>query len=387
MAGRRDCRATLILVILRLRSNFSRRFRTTFAETAVLPTNDDTKPPVIPHGVKRGLQLVFVVALTVFFLWLFLHNADMHSVWKILKHISLWWLTIAIVTNMAALVFRTLRWRTLLDPDDPPPFYATFFANSVGYMLSSLLPIRAADFARPALLSRRTSHRFSGALGTVLTERVLDLLSILLLFSYFVVRRHREMTSDPRTATLFNYLIRPAAFVSVALLAALSLLLFGIYFFGPHIRRAHEFLGRFIPSRFRGAWMNFFDGFAATLEITKHRSALSTVLLSTVGVWGCLTGQVYLSALALHLPVPFDASFFITGANTIGLAVPTPGGVGGIHKVCQFVLTRFYGFEIDASVASAVLYHLVGTIPVVVTGLVLFAREGLHWKDVTHADE
>src|SRR5687768_18484851 len=92
---------------------------------------------------------------------------------------NVFWLGVALVVNLAALFFRTIRWRIILDPDDPPPFYPTFFANTVGYMLSTILPIRAADVARPALLSRRTSHRFSGALGTVLTERVLDLLSIL----------------------------------------------------------------------------------------------------------------------------------------------------------------------------------------------------------------
>src|SRR5256885_4582560 len=50
---------------------------------------------------------------------------------------------------------------------------STFFANTVGYMLSTVLPIRAGDVARPALLARRTNVRFAGALGTVLTERIL----------------------------------------------------------------------------------------------------------------------------------------------------------------------------------------------------------------------
>ena len=39
---------------------------------------------------------------------------------------------------------------TILDPTDPPPFYSTFFANAVGYMLSTILPVRAGDIARPA---------------------------------------------------------------------------------------------------------------------------------------------------------------------------------------------------------------------------------------------
>jgi hypothetical protein len=53
-----------------------------------------------------------------------------------------------------------------------------------------------------------------------------------------------------------------------------------------------------------------------------------------------------------------------------------------MHKVCQFLLTRFYHFTIDGSVASAVTYHLVATLPVIVTGLVLLAREGGRWRDV-----
>jgi uncharacterized membrane protein YbhN (UPF0104 family) len=99
-------------------------------------------------------------------------------------------------------------------------------------------------------------------------------------------------------------------------------------------------------------------------------------------VWACLTGQFSLTVLALHRPLPFDAAFFVTGVTTVGLAIPTPGGVGGFHKACQLVLTHFYGFDINSSVATAVLFHIVGTIPVLLTGVLLFAREGLKWKDV-----
>src|SRR5205823_14463456 len=69
-----------------------------------------------------------------------------------------------------ALPICTIRWRALLDVDRPPPFYPTFFALTTGYMLSTVLPIRAGDVARPALLARRTDIRFATALGTVLTR-------------------------------------------------------------------------------------------------------------------------------------------------------------------------------------------------------------------------
>jgi len=332
--------------------------------------------------VKRILQITAIAAITVLFLWLFLRNANLREVGQILRTTEIRWVAVGLAINFTALVLRTIRWQTVLGPDDPPPFYPTFFANTVGYMLSTILPIRAADVARPALLARRTSHRFSGALGAVLIERVLDLATILLLFVYFSFRRWNEFSRDPQIAPWF-YIVRAGAVASLLLLIGLVVLIVSIRFFRGSVRRLHERLGRFVPVRFRESWMHFFDTFASTLEIVRNRRAFALVLLCTCGVWFCLTSQFSFTVLALHHPLPWDSSIFVTGITTVGLAIPTPGGVGGFHKACQLVLTHFYGFDIDSSVATAVLFHVVGTLPVLVTGLVLFVMEGLKWRDVT----
>jgi hypothetical protein len=336
--------------------------------------------------LKRILQIALIVALTVFFLWLFLRNANLREVGQILGSADLTWIFIGFLVNATALVLRTVRWQTLLDPDSPPPFYPTFFANTVGYMLSTVLPIRAADVARPALLARRTSHRFSGALGTVLTERVLDLTSILALFVYFAFRRWNEFSHDRAIAAWF-YIVRGGAIASVVILAALAFLIIGLIFFRPKIRAFHDRLGLLLPQRFRASWMHFFDAFAESLEIAKNRPLFAKVVLCTAGVWACLTSQFWFATKAVDHPLPFDASFFVTGVTTVGLAIPTPGGIGGFHKACQLVLTRFYAFDVDSSVAVAVLFHVIGTLPVLVMGLALFLREGVRLKDVTGKSE
>ncbi len=332
--------------------------------------------------MKRILQIAVIAGLTVFFLWLFLRNANLSEVGAILRSATLGWVLVGFVVNVMALLLRTIRWRIILDPDDPPPFFATFFANTVGYMFSIILPIRAADVARPALLARRTSHRFSGALGTVLTERVLDLTSILGLFVFFAFLRWNEFSHDPAIARWF-YIVRAGAIASLVILLALACLIIGLIYFRETVRRMHEKLGVLLPVRFRESWMHFFDSFTETLRITQNRRVLLSVLFCTAGVWACLTSQFWFATKAVHQPLPYDSSFFVTGVTTVGLAIPTPGGIGGFHKACQLVLTRFYRFSVDASVAVAVLFHVIGTLPVLFTGLFLFAREGLRWKDVT----
>jgi hypothetical protein len=322
-----------------------------------------------------------VITLTVVFLWWFLRNANLREVGQILRRTEVGWIFLGFTVNAMALLLRTVRWQTLLDPDSPPPFAATFYANTVGYMLSTILPIRAADVARPALLARRTSHRFSGALGTVLTERMLDLTSILSLFVYFALRRWNEFSHDRDIAAWF-YIVRAGAIASLAILAALAFFVIGLIFFRPSIRRLHESVGKLLPQRFRESWMNFFDTFTETLGIVKDRAMFAKVVLYTVGVWACLTSQFWFATKSLDRTLPFDASFFVTGVTTVGVAIPTPGAIGGFHKACQLVLTRFYGFDVDSSVAVAVLFHLIGTLPVLVTGLFLAGREGLRWADI-----
>ena len=184
--------------------------------------------------MKRTLQIAAIAAITLLFLYLFLKNANLSDVWRILKSTDPGWLIVALLINFSAILFRTVRWRVLLDPKHPPPLYATFFATAVGYMLSTILPIRASDVARPVLLARRTDMRFSGALGTVLMERVVDLYSILLLFIVFAIRRWNDFAENK-----WFFIVKAGAIASAVLLIALTTFIAGLYFFRGGIRRAH----------------------------------------------------------------------------------------------------------------------------------------------------
>jgi glycosyltransferase 2 family protein len=325
-------------------------------------------------GVSRILRILLVVALTVFFVALFLWNSNLRQVWRILLQTNAGWFVFALFINAGALVFRTIRWRILLHETHPPGFYPTFVANAIGYMLSTVLPIRAGDVARPALLARRTDIRFSEALGTVLTERVLDLLSILSFFLFFCVYRWNDFN---RT------LVRAGAFTAGTMFLVFLALILAFRFFQQNVRQLHQWLGRWLPQRFREPWMRFFDAFAATLRITERPLDFAGVLIATVCIWGCLTSQFWFVLIAVHRQLPFDSSLLLNAATTLGIAIPTPGGIGGFHKICQYVLTTFYGFDIDSSVAVAVLFHIVGALPVVLIGTVLLFREGLNWRQIS----
>jgi len=322
----------------------------------------------------------------VLLLYFFLRNSDPAEVLDQLRTLDPVWLIIALLTNFSALMCRAARWRIILRPADPPKFYPTFFATAVGFMSSALLPIRAGDVIRPALLSRRTDIRFSSALGTVVIEKLLDTTTLLLLFITFVATVGRRFFDDPRIGSKANVVMTLGTGAAVLLTVLISIVLF-LLVLRERAREMIERLTRRFPLRFRSGAMSFYESFLRAFKLARDRRAFARVLLLTAMIWFCLTAQFYFVTLAMRKPLPFSASVLVTGFSILGMMIPTPGGVGGFHKACQIVLTNFYLFTISASVATAVIFHIVGTLPVLITGSVLLLREGVSFAQLARIGE
>jgi uncharacterized membrane protein YbhN (UPF0104 family) len=61
----------------------------------------------------------------------------------------------------------------------------------------------------------------------------------------------------------------------------------------------------------------------------------------------------------------------------VGVAVPTPGQIGGFHAAYQIAVTTFFAVPVDRAVSAAIVLHAISFLPVLLVGLVLMAREGL----------
>ena len=332
-----------------------------------------------PTSRKNTIRIAIIAILTVVLLALFLRNSDLSEVGALILRIRFEWLIPGFLANFTALLCRSLRWRIIINPDDPPPVYATFFATAIGFMSSAILPVRAGDVIRPALLSRRTDIRFSSALGTVVTERLLDLTSIVTLFLTFVVLALSGLTSLPVERLAF---LRGAGVIALGIFTAIVVLVVSAYRFREPARRIVGWIARIAPERFKESTLNLFDSFVSSLRLPGRPTKLLLVLGLTATIWLCLTSQFYFVMLAFGRPLPFTASFLVTALSILGFSIPTPGGVGGFHKATQIVLVTFYGFSIDTSVAVALVFHLVGTAPVLTTGAILFLKEGLSWRQI-----
>jgi uncharacterized membrane protein YbhN (UPF0104 family) len=81
--------------------------------------------------------------------------------------------------------------------------------------------------------------------------------------------------------------------------------------------------------------------------------------------------------VAFGIDMPFVGTFLLQSLLVIGVAVPTPGGVGSYHEAYRIGVTTFFGAPNDRAVAAAIVTHAISFVPVVLLGVILMAQEGL----------
>jgi len=322
---------------------------------------------------KYGRAKVAIsVALAVALLAFFLSRANLRDVGHRIREIVPGFFLASLACSVAGIFLRSWRWMFLLRPVGRVGFGSSLAATSIGYAASTVLPARAGEVVRPVVLSRRTPIPLSAGLASVLLERAIDLATVLLFFLVYC------LAPGPRPALAGN----AAAVFSSLRLAALALgtaaaIFFLLAFAATGERKLSPAIGRrllgTVPARFRarvaGAAASFLAGIHS---VRRPRILFPTLLLSGI-LWAVVCAQVYFLFRAFRLPLAPAASILVVVVTLVGLAIPTPGGVGGYHKLCQAALTMFYAVDVDAATGFAIVAWFVSFAPVTLLGFGLFA--------------
>jgi uncharacterized membrane protein YbhN (UPF0104 family) len=117
--------------------------------------------------------------------------------------------------------------------------------------------------------------------------------------------------------------------------------------------------------------------FSEGLGIVRQPGRLLMALALSVPVWLAIGSGIYLATRAFHIDMPFSGTFLIQALLVVGVAVPTPGAVGGFHYFYRLGTTVFYGAPNDRAVGAALVLHAISFVPVAIVGLILLAQEGL----------
>jgi glycosyltransferase 2 family protein len=293
-------------------------------------------------------------------------------------------LLLALVVATSGFLVRALRWKVLLHPLKPGTGLRNRFAAvSIGFSANNLLPARVGEFARAWVISRLERISTTGALGSLVVERFLDLLAVFALMTVGLLHH-----SFPTDATVAGR--------SVAALAATFLILIGIVLggivllllFPARFLRLTEFAVRILPDRAARLLLEGFRSFVEGLAALQNPRLLVAGLAWSFAFWAWNAFSFWLAMIAFGIDQGFMTALFIQGIIVLGVAVPSaPGFFGTFHAAALVGLSEVYGVNESATLAFAFGYHLGMFIPITLIGLWYAGRIGLSFRDLGQAED
>lgn len=321
----------------------------------------------------RAKQLAFLTGLLIagIFLWLALREVDFSLVAANFAAAKLHYIPMCMAALAAFYVLKAVRWGQLLAPDDPIAAARLMPSMMVGFAGNNVLPLRLGELIRVLLAAEDLRSSRSKILATVVLERLLDVVSILVVL-LVATGIGGESGSELRAAR--GILVAGAAVALVTVYCAL---------FPPRPLTAllRAVVGR-LPPRIAAAITDrtrfLQDGFAAL----RSSGMLLKLLANSLLQWLLIASCVWFSLLAFDIEVPPSAAVIVLTFVTVGIAIPgAPGFVGTIEYAFVAALGLF---SVDASTAisAGIFYHTIGYCCTTLTGALYLRRYRLSWSEL-----
>ena len=310
--------------------------------------------------LKKILKVLLPIALGAFVLYWVYRDFDFARAWQVLWHDTNWgWMAASLFFGVMGHVLRGWRWRQALEPLGMHPRRDHCVdAIFISYAANLVLP-RVGEVSRCGVLARYEGVPFAQSLGTVVTERLLDTVCILLIAGItFLLQMPVFLRFFEETGTKIPSLehLLGSVWFYVVLFCAIGVLVLFYYL----LRSLSVF------EKVKGVALNVWAGI---LSLRSVRS-LPLFVLYTVGIWACYYFHFFLTfycfGFSAHLDAMAGLVMFVGG--TFAVIVPTPNGAGPWH-FAVITMMMLYGVSATDAATFALIVHAVQTLLVIILGL------------------
>jgi uncharacterized protein (TIRG00374 family) len=265
----------------------------------------------------------------------------------------------------------------------PTRFSTVFRTTVIGFAASAVLPARAGEVIRPYLLARREGLSATAAFATILVERVLDLVAVLLLLAAFLL--WFDPGVEARDSAVFSAIRFGGLVMAPVAVATLGVM----FFMAGHPDRLHAWLLKaeaILPARVAKTIAKFAQTFAEGFAVVRRPERLVAALAWSIVLWISIATGIWAVSVAFGIAIPFTGAWLMLAPLVVGVAVPTPGAVGGFHEAYRLSATSFFGADNNTAVGAAIVLHAISVAPVTVAGLLFILQDGLKLGGMARGD-
>lgn len=312
------------------------------------------------HTSNQTFKIFLSLLLGGIILYWMYRDFDFSKMRKVITEDMNWtWMILSFPFGILAQMFRGWRWKQTLEPiEQKSRTSVRIHSIFVSYAISLLIP-RIGEFARCAILKRYDQVSFPKALGTVVTERAIDSVLVMLITGLTLISQFKVFNSFfSKTGTsmdsIFGRFSTTGYIVTaVCCIAALTL----IYLLVKKLSIYNK-----VKSTFHEIWLGIIS--------LKNIKGIPLFVFFTLGIWLSYFFHYYLTffcfATTSHLSLSCALVTFIVGS--IAVIVPTPNGAGPWHFAVKTMLI-LYGIADTDALYFVLIVHTVQTLLVAVLGI------------------
>ncbi len=306
-----------------------------------------------------------------------MRNVNLAEVGTEIRRARPWPVMLGVILATGSFVLRAVRWKLLIKSDTGAdvPFWPRWHAVAMGFMANNLLPLRAGEFLRAYAISRLGHVRLTGAITSLVVERVFDALTLVLLLAAGLL-----LSDLPATTVIAG--IRLARIATVAGIGALLAVAMGVAIviqptLLERMVRAVLPAGR-LQERLASIGREITEGLAGL----RSPARLAGVVFWSITLWIMSALSFYVMFAAFDIRVSFGGAMLMQSAMAFGIAVPsTPGYIGPFEASLVAVLSLF-GVPDTTGFSYAVTYHLTTLLPVTLLGVLSLALSPIALRDL-----
>lgn len=319
--------------------------------------------------MKGRLRLVLGLAISVVFLYFAMRGISWHELWDLFRQANYLYLIPAFFLLILINWVRAYRWRLLMYPHGHLSLLRVFHIVNIGYSFNNVFPAKAGEVVRAYLVGRVIPGGIGQAISTLLIERLLDVLSVVILLVFLI-----PFVSLPEAVAKGGLL-----FGSVAIGGTIVLLILSR--FGEQgIEWLWRFVGR-VPlighPKVKVALRNLLEGFGV-LRVSR---LLPGVLLSSALVWlGYAAFNYLLMAVFRMTELSFLAAALVLCATGLSMVVPSTAGAIGVFEWAAMQALAVYGVGESRAFGYAFGLHAFTNVTLILFGLVGLVAEGLSYE-------
>jgi glycosyltransferase 2 family protein len=284
------------------------------------------------------------------------------------KNVQFGWLAASVVVTFVTYLLRALRWQVLLNPLKAIHLDGLMAATLVGFSAIYILG-RAGEVIRPLWLSRRERLPLSASVATILVERFLDSMMLVLMFAgtLLVIELPAEAHAAGPLATMKS-MAWILVLTSVGVMVAL-------FIFRSNIDRIVDR----IPFRRIGALLH---NFAQGLSFLQRGRSFGIALLHSVALWLLIGVQFWFMMFGMNFEFSFAAATLVMVGAAIGSIAQIPGIGGGFQAGFVFCLGTFFAVPAEKAVAASLIAWVFSYAPTVAIAALYMLFTGLSLKDL-----